>query len=133
FQYRSQKARTISDFAGTSRYFRSKTANVFRAGNPERLTEGDSAGPARCPLTGRPSHLVRRETREKIDIQPMRSSRITIANGPDEIRRCHLVMRELRPLFQEPEQFVERVQRQQKEGYQLAFLESENEVCAVTG
>src|SRR5437868_4838564 len=63
----------------------------------------------------------------------MRSSRIAIANTPEEIRRCHLVMRELRPLFQEPEQFVERVQRQQKEGYQLAFLESENEVCAVAG
>src|SRR5438552_7124878 len=36
-------------------------------------------------------------------------------------------------LFQEPEQFVERVLRQQKEGYRLAFLESEGEVCAVAG
>jgi GNAT superfamily N-acetyltransferase len=63
----------------------------------------------------------------------MSSSRITIANTPEEIRRCHLVMRELRPLFHEPEQFVERVLRQQKEGYQLAFLESEDEVCAVAG
>jgi GNAT superfamily N-acetyltransferase len=42
-------------------------------------------------------------------------------------------MRELRPLFQDPEQFGERVLRQQKEGYQLAFLESEDEVCAVAG
>jgi GNAT superfamily N-acetyltransferase len=63
----------------------------------------------------------------------MRSSRIAIANTPDEIRRCHLVMCALRPLFQDPEQFVERVLRQQKEGYQLAFLESEGEVCAVAG
>ena len=63
----------------------------------------------------------------------MRNSRIAIASGSDEIRRCHLVMRELRPLFQEPEQFVERVQRQRKEGYQLAFVESEGEVCAVAG
>jgi GNAT superfamily N-acetyltransferase len=63
----------------------------------------------------------------------MRNSRIAIANGADEIRRCHLVMRELRSLFQEPEQFVERVQRQRKEGYQLAFVESEGEVCAVAG
>jgi GNAT superfamily N-acetyltransferase len=63
----------------------------------------------------------------------MRNSRIAIANTPEEIRRCHLVMRELRPLFHEPEQFVERVLRQQKEGYQLAFLESEGEVCAVAG
>src|SRR5260370_27478683 len=42
-------------------------------------------------------------------------------------------MREVRPLFQEPEQFVERVLRQHKEGYRLAFLESEGEVCAVAG
>jgi len=40
-------------------------------------------------------------------------------------------MRELRPMFHEAEQFVERVLRQQKEGYRLAFLESEGEVCAV--
>ena len=63
----------------------------------------------------------------------MRNSRIAIANTPEEIRRCHLVMRELRPLFREPEQFVERVLLQQKQGYQLAFLESEGEVCAVAG
>src|SRR5256885_4407300 len=63
----------------------------------------------------------------------MRNSRIAIATTPEQIRRCHPVMRELRPLFQEPEQFVERVQRQRKEGYQLAFVESEGEVCAVAG
>ena len=63
----------------------------------------------------------------------MKSARIAIATIPEEIRRCHSVMRELRPLFQEPEQFVERVLRQQNEGYQLAFLESEGEVCAVAG
>lgn len=63
----------------------------------------------------------------------MRNSRIAIANTPERIRRCHLVMHELRPLFQEPEQFVERVLRQQKEGYQLAFIESDGEVRAVAG
>src|SRR5204863_1144789 len=63
----------------------------------------------------------------------MRNSRIGIGTTPEQIRRCHPVMRELRPLFQEPEQFVERVLRQQKEGYQLAFLESDGEVCAVAG
>jgi GNAT superfamily N-acetyltransferase len=63
----------------------------------------------------------------------MTSSRIAIANTPKEIQRCHLVMRELRPLFYELERFVERVLRQQKEGYQLAFLEFENEVRAVAG
>src|SRR5437773_10133916 len=63
----------------------------------------------------------------------MRNSRIGIATTPEQIRRCHPVMRELRPLFQEPEQFVERVLRQQKEGYRLAFLESDGEVCSVAG
>jgi GNAT superfamily N-acetyltransferase len=63
----------------------------------------------------------------------MRSSRIAIAHTQEEIRRCHLVMRELRPLFQDPEQFLARVLRQQKQGYLLAFLESEGEVCAVAG
>src|SRR6266480_1715445 len=58
---------------------------------------------------------------------------IALAKTAQEIRRCHPVMRELRPLFQEQEQFVERVLRQQKEGYQLAFLESDGEVCAVAG
>ena len=42
-------------------------------------------------------------------------------------------MRELRPLFQNPEQFVERVQRQRKEGYKLAFVESESEIRAGAG
>ena len=63
----------------------------------------------------------------------MRGSRIATATTPEEIRRCHPVMRELRSLFQEPAQFVERVLRQQKEGYRLGFLESEGEVCAVAG
>src|SRR6059058_4087631 len=63
----------------------------------------------------------------------MRNSRIGIATTPEQIRRCHPVMRELRPLFQEPEQFLERVLRQHKEGYLLAFLEAEGEVRAVAG
>jgi len=58
---------------------------------------------------------------------------IRFANTPEEIRRCHPVMLELRPPFQDPEQFVERVLRQQKQGYLLAFLESEGDVCAVAG
>src|SRR6266571_9338939 len=63
----------------------------------------------------------------------MKSSGIAIATTSEEIRRCHPVMRELRPLFKEPDQFVERVLRQQKQGYVLAFLESEGQVCAVAG
>jgi len=63
----------------------------------------------------------------------MTSSPIRIAKTPKEILRCHPVMRELRPLWQNPEQFVERVQRQQEQGYQLAFVESNEEICAVAG
>jgi GNAT superfamily N-acetyltransferase len=63
----------------------------------------------------------------------MSSTRIAAATTPGEIRRCHPVMRELRPLFQDPEKFVERVLRLQKQGYQLALLEFQGEVRAVAG
>ena len=63
----------------------------------------------------------------------MKNSRITIANTPAQIRRCHPVMRELRMQFTNPEKFIERVLRQQKQGYLLAFLEYDGEVCAVAG
>src|SRR5437879_4753185 len=63
----------------------------------------------------------------------MKNSQITIANTPAQIRRCHPVMRQLRPLFQDPEHFVERVLRQQKQRYLLAFLEFDGEVCAIAG
>ncbi len=65
--------------------------------------------------------------------EKMTKQRIAIAKTPEEIRRCFEVMRELRTQFTDPKKFVERVLRQQKEGYQLAFLESEDEVCAVAG
>jgi len=42
-------------------------------------------------------------------------------------------MRELRTHIHNAERFVERVQRQQKGGYLLAFLESEGEIRAVAG
>src|SRR5260370_42540316 len=42
-------------------------------------------------------------------------------------------MRELRTHLHNAERFVERVQRQQDEGYLLAFLETEHEVRAVAG
>jgi GNAT superfamily N-acetyltransferase len=63
----------------------------------------------------------------------MKNLRISIAATPEAIRRCHPVMRELRTHIHNAEKFVERVQRQQKGGYLLAFLESEGEVRAVAG
>src|SRR5437016_9473283 len=63
----------------------------------------------------------------------MKNSQITIANTPAQIRSCHPVMSQLRPLFQDPEHFVERVLRQQKQRYLLAFLEFDGEIRAVAG
>lgn len=63
----------------------------------------------------------------------MREATISIATTPDAIRRCHAVMKELRPHIHNAERFVERVQRQQKRGYLLAGLESEGEIRAVSG
>ena len=63
----------------------------------------------------------------------MTKSRTAIATTTKDILRCHPVVRELRPLFQNPEQFIERVQRQQQQGYLLAFVESDGDVRAVAG
>jgi GNAT superfamily N-acetyltransferase len=63
----------------------------------------------------------------------MTDSRIAIATAPEEIRRCYAVMRELRTHIPNEQEFAERVQRQQKQGYRLAFLESDGDVCAVAG
>ena len=63
----------------------------------------------------------------------MKKVQISIAATPDAIRRCHTVMKELRPHIHNSERFVERVQRQQKRGYILAGLESEGEMRAVAG
>jgi len=58
--------------------------------------------------------------------------RIAIATTADEIGRCFAVMHQLRPALVESE-FVERVQGQWAEGYQLAYLASGGVVRAVAG
>jgi GNAT superfamily N-acetyltransferase len=63
----------------------------------------------------------------------MSNSRIAIAETADEIRACHAVVRELRTHIHNAERLVERVQRQQKEGYKLAFLDVDKEIRAVAG
>jgi GNAT superfamily N-acetyltransferase len=63
----------------------------------------------------------------------MNTSRIALARTPAEIARCHPVMRELRSHIEEVNEFVERVTRQQAQGYLLAFLEAENEIRAAAG
>ena len=83
--------------------------------------------------------MVRRQTGEPHNVIPKaaarrpRGSRIAIAQTPAEIRRCHAVMRELRPKFTSAKMFVQRVLRQQGQGYLLAFVEAEGKIRAVAG
>ena len=63
----------------------------------------------------------------------MTTPRIAIAQTADEVRRCFPVMHELRTHIENAEEFVDRVKRQQKQGYFLAFLAVEGEIRAVAG
>jgi predicted GNAT superfamily acetyltransferase len=55
-----------------------------------------------------------------------------LATTREDIQRCFPVMAELRPHLVEAD-FVARVRRQQKEGYQLAFLTDKKIVRAAAG
>jgi GNAT superfamily N-acetyltransferase len=57
---------------------------------------------------------------------------IQIATTDAEINRCFSVMHQLRPMLI-AEEFVSRIQTQQAEGYQLAFLEEQNTIASVAG
>ena len=59
--------------------------------------------------------------------------RIAIAEDDSDLRRCFEVMRELRSHISAVEEFLERVARQQDEGYLLAYLEAGGEIRAVAG
>ena len=59
-------------------------------------------------------------------------SKVKLAESPDEIARCFPVMLHLRPLLVADE-FVSRINAQQAQGYQLAYLEHEGAVVAVAG
>jgi GNAT superfamily N-acetyltransferase len=59
--------------------------------------------------------------------------RIAVARTPADIGRCYEVMRELRPHFTDRKKFVERVRRQQRAGYLLAFVEADGKIRAVAG
>lgn len=63
----------------------------------------------------------------------MKNILIAVANSPEEIRRCYPVMYELRTHIDRETEFVERVIRQQQQGYRLAFLASDAEIRAVAG
>ncbi len=56
-----------------------------------------------------------------------------IAVNAEQVARCFDVMRELRPKLLSAEDFVARVQQQQNEGFQLAFLEADGKIVSVAG
>jgi GNAT superfamily N-acetyltransferase len=58
---------------------------------------------------------------------------IALAETSDAIRRCYECMRELRTHLQSEAEFVDRVQRQQREGFRLAYLEADGEIRSVAG
>jgi GNAT superfamily N-acetyltransferase len=57
---------------------------------------------------------------------------IQLAKSDDQILRCFPILVQLRSHLQQLD-FVAQVQRQQQQGYQLAFLERDAQVVAVTG
>jgi GNAT superfamily N-acetyltransferase len=59
-------------------------------------------------------------------------SKVQIATTAGEIDRCFPVMNQLRPMLV-AEEFAGRVQTQQGEGYQLAFLEDQGAIVSVAG
>ena len=63
----------------------------------------------------------------------MTAAKIDIARAAAEIARCFPVMRELRTHITGEDEFVRRVQRQQAEGYLLAYVESGGEIRACAG
>jgi GNAT superfamily N-acetyltransferase len=58
--------------------------------------------------------------------------KIALARTPEQIGRCSAVMRELRPHIKAID-FAARVLQQQKEGYQIAYLELDRVVRSVAG
>ena len=58
---------------------------------------------------------------------------ISIAETSEQIRRCYAVMRELRSHITTEDAFLAQVQRQQMQGYLLAYVVADNEVRAVAG
>jgi GNAT superfamily N-acetyltransferase len=57
---------------------------------------------------------------------------IQLAESDSQILECFPILAQLRPHLNQ-EHFLEQVQRQQRNGYQLAFLEQDNKIVAVAG
>ncbi|MBI1729160.1 GNAT family N-acetyltransferase [Candidatus Acetothermia bacterium] len=63
----------------------------------------------------------------------MSTTKIQIANSEKEIARCFEVVAQLRPHIKDKHELMERVKRQQSEGYYLAYAEDGGVVHAVAG
>ena len=69
----------------------------------------------------------------RADTTKVAESAIAEAKSAEEIARCYPVMRELRTHLSTPDEFIERVQRQQKDGYRVVYLKTEGKIRAVAG
>ncbi len=58
---------------------------------------------------------------------------VTVAMDASTVARCHPVMLELRPHLMDRDAFTAQVERQQAQGYRLAYLEAAGEIRAVAG
>lgn len=67
-----------------------------------------------------------------INLKPARDFEVREANKEEDVRRCWLVFQELRPHLTE-EEFVKRWKTQREEGYDIAYVEFDNEVVAAAG
>jgi GNAT superfamily N-acetyltransferase len=64
---------------------------------------------------------------------PSQSFEVIRAQTPGQIRSCYPVICQLRPHLASEHSFVEQVQRQAKQGYQLVYLHENAQVKAVAG
>ncbi|MBI5274328.1 MAG: GNAT family N-acetyltransferase [Chlamydiales bacterium] len=63
----------------------------------------------------------------------MENTTIQKANTREQIRACYKIMRQLRPHLTDEESFIQQVQRQLAEGYQLVYLQEGEEIRALAG
>jgi GNAT superfamily N-acetyltransferase len=65
-------------------------------------------------------------------LKQVKTGTISLATTPQAIARCHAVMRELRPHYDEETRFVADVTELMGKGYHLAYVEYEGVVRSVT-
>ena len=58
--------------------------------------------------------------------------KVALATSETELARCFPVMAQLRSHLSK-EEFVRQVKRQQQDGYRLAYLEDQGEICSLAG